>query len=235
MTIDRAKSRIRQHFPGLVQNWWRVRNKLEFSVKKPEQIFTKFYLGNLWGDSESLSGPGSRLDKTDKVRAALPALIKELDCHSLLDIPCGDFYWMKEVNLDIPYIGADIVPELVQDNQSKYGHEKRNFIQLDLRLDPLPKVDLVLCRDCLVHLSYHHIDQVLENIKSSGSRYLLMTTFMERKSNTNIVTGEWRAINFERAPFRFPPPLRLIDDSYPLPNYYDKYLGLWEIATLQAP
>lgn len=234
MTMEFVKNRLRQNFPGLIRYWWRLRTRYELSTKTPGQIFKEFYSENRWGDSETLSGPGSRLDTTEKIRAVFPALLAELDCQTVLDIPCGDFHWMKTVKLEIPYIGADIVPELIHENQMKYGSENRRFIQLDLTHDRLPRVDLILCRDCLVHLSNLHIDQVLRNIKSSGSRYLLMTTFTEQNSNTNIVTGEWRKINFERPPFNFPPPLRLIEDSVPLPNYYDKHLGLWEIDTLST-
>jgi hypothetical protein len=232
MAIEVVKNQLRQHFPWLVHYWWRVRTRFELTAKNPEQIFKDIHRVNRWGDPETLSGPGSRLDRTEKIRAALPALVAELDCQTFLDVPCGDFYWMKMVKMEIPYIGADIVPELIRENQRKYGCENRRFIQLDLIHDELPKVDLVMCRDCFVHLSYRHIYQVLRNIKSSGSRYLLMTTFTGRNSNTNIVTGEWRTINFERPPFNFPPALRLVDDSAPLPNYYDKHLGLWEICAI---
>ena len=44
----------------------------------------------------------------------------------MLDIPCGDFYWMKEVDLkDIEYIGADIVDELIKKNNDKFKAVKQ--------------------------------------------------------------------------------------------------------------
>lgn len=140
---------------------------------------------------------------------------------------------MKTLGLDgIEYIGGDIVNDLIQNNQKNYGKDNRNFIKLDLLKDPLPKSDLIFCRDCLVHLSNAEVQIALNNIKKSGSRYLLTTTFPERKKNDSIVTGEWRPVNLILPPFLLPAPLELVDDSYDSPNYFDKNLGLWNIDDL---
>jgi hypothetical protein len=72
----------------------------------------------------------------------------------------------------------------------------------------------------------------LKNIKTSGSKYLLTTTFPERRKNQSIVTGEWRPVNLSEHPFNLTVPLELVDDSYDSPNYYDKQLGLWRISDL---
>lgn len=232
MATEYLKTQLRQNFPSFVRQWNSVRRKLKLIKKTPMQIFTDYYHNNKWGDQDSLSGPGSKLDYTASVSEALPRLVQRLSCQSILDIPCGDFYWMKTVEIDIKYIGADIVSELIRTNQKQYGSSTRAFMQLDLICDPLPQVDLIFCRDCLVHLSFAHIVQALKNIKASGSQYLLTTTFAQRNKNVNIVTGEWRAINLQYPPFNFPPPLELIDDTVPLPNYYDKHLGLWRVENL---
>jgi hypothetical protein len=44
-------------------------------------------------------------------------------------------------------------------------------MRLDLTGDPLPRVDVVLCRDCLVHLSFQNIFRAFANLRRSGSRY----------------------------------------------------------------
>jgi hypothetical protein len=52
----------------------------------------------------------------------MPVLVEELGVRTFLDIPCGDFYWMKEVKLGVElYIGADIVSEAIDSNASEYG------------------------------------------------------------------------------------------------------------------
>jgi hypothetical protein len=210
----------------------RFRRRLYLSRRPPAQVFSEIYQKNTWGDGESVSGPGSRLDRTDKVRAALPSLLARYECHSMLDIPCGDYNWMKTLDLEIDYLGADIVSELVKLDQEKYARRNRKFVVMDLLHDPIPRVDLILCRDCLVHFSHANIMTALGNIKASGSKYLLTTTFPQRPQNPNIVTGEWRPVNLMTSPFHMPAPLELVDDSYDSPNYFDKYLGLWKIPDL---
>lgn len=81
------------------------------SPQKMEEIFSKIYENNSWGESESVSGPGSSLQQTRAIRMSLPSLLKTLQVETMLDAPCGDFHWMKEVDLSFlsMYIGADIV------------------------------------------------------------------------------------------------------------------------------
>ena len=64
---------------------------------------------------------------------------------------------------------------------------------MDLINDDLPKVDLIIVRDCLVHFSNKDIFKAIENIKQSKSKYLLVTTFSDLKKNENIVRS-WNLI-----------------------------------------
>jgi hypothetical protein len=201
-------------------------------MKSPSQIFTAIFRGNKWRDKSSLSGSGSNLVQTAEIRSFLPLLVKELECKSLFDVPCGDFFWMKMVEMDIQYTGGDIVDELIQKNESQYGSENRKFICIDLIRDSLPKADLVLSRDCFVHFSYSHIFRALKNIKNSGSTYLLTTTFISRNKNFDIPTGSWRPINLYLSPFNFPLPLKMIDEKNPSDEYRDKNLGLWKVTDI---
>lgn len=196
--------------------------------------FQRIYDSNLWG-SDSRSGLGSELDETERLRIAIPALLHSLGAKSLLDIPCGDFRWMSKADLEgIDYTGADIVPALVEQNQRAYGSESRHFVRLDLTRDMLPTADVVLCRDCLVHLSFEHVHAAIKNIKRSGAKYLLTTTFPLHESNTDIPDGDWRLLNFEKAPFSFPAPLHVIEEGCREGDgsYADKSLGLWVVADL---
>lgn len=184
---------------------------------------------------ESLSGPGSSLYHTGEIRQRLPLLFQELDIASLLDAPCGDFNWMRHVALpQVEYTGVDIVPALIERNQKQYGGPRRQFLTLDLTRSPLPKADLVQCRDCLPHLAYEDIFRVLRNFKRSGATYLLTTTFERLPRNTDIATGGWRPLNLERAPFHFPKPLRMVNEKCQEAGgmYADKSLALWKIEAL---
>lgn len=209
---------------------------MSLRIKSPEKIFSDAFRGNKWGDEESISGPGSKLSVTEAIRRAIPELISDLGIHSVVDIPCGDFNWMSRLDLKVDYTGADIVDEIIQENLRKYFGSNRKFIKLDILKDLLPKADLLLCRDCLVHFSFAHIFQSLRNIRSSGCEYLLTTTFIDRKNNIDIPTGTWRPINLQIPPFNLNAPLRLIDEQYKGEGgiYADKCLGLWRISDLGA-
>ncbi len=197
-----------------------------------DQVFQVIHDTNLWGASESISGLGSELDATAKLRAELPDLLRDLGTAVLLDIPCGDFAWLSRSALPVArYIGADIVNSIVESNRKRYAGE---FLHLDLCSSELPKADVVLCRDCLVHLSFAYIEQAIANLKRSGSTWVLTTTFLECDENTDIATGNWRMLNFELAPFHWTPPLRVLVEGCTEAGggYADKALGLWPIAEL---
>jgi hypothetical protein len=196
-------------------------------------VFTMhFREGRYWCSDESRSGEGSTLKQTEVIRAEFPRLVATYQLQSVLDIPCGDFNWMRTVDLNIPYTGADIVDDIVRANQQKYACGNRSFVKLNLTRDELPKVDLLLCRDCLFHFSYKDIFLALDRIKRSGSTYLLTTTNTGVSQNRDIVTGEFRRLNLQIPPFSFPKPLLLINENCPNPKIPDKHVGLWRIADL---
>lgn len=242
--IDRLTARagrrlsLARHLYRRIRAWQRKRFLKRHS---PQALFTRFYQENQWRESTTFSGPGSTLLQTAAIRHALPEIIQSLNVRSFLDIPCGDYHWMQAVELGVDeYIGADIVEALVTANQKRWGFNKGNrkrFIQLDLTSDPLPQVDLIFCRDCLVHLSFEDIFRAIGNLKTSHSTYLLTTTYADRAINRDIVTGGWRPLNLERAPFHFQPPLMLINEQCTEHDgqYADKSLGLWRIAALPMP
>ena len=105
-------------------------------------------------------------------------------------------------------------------------------MEMDITTDGLPQADLVLCRDCLVHFSYEQIFRALKNFKDSRSEYLLMTTFAGRQSNSDIVTGDWRPLNFRISPFNLPEPFKVINEKCTEEGgrYADKSLALWRLA-----
>src|SRR5579885_1138281 len=71
----------------------------KFVGKGHGEIFSEIYRSNQWGASESVSGLGSELSATERVREELPKIVREFGVRSMLDIPCGDFHWMRQVDL----------------------------------------------------------------------------------------------------------------------------------------
>jgi hypothetical protein len=201
----------------------------------PKEVFTQIHDKNIWGYEESVSGAGSTLEYTESLRQSLPGLLRELKIESMLDLPCGDFNWMRKVELPVlRYIGADIVEPLIAKNQAKYGggiHPAREFRVLDLSKDDLPRVDLIFCRDCLMHLNEGLALACLRNIARSEIPYLLTTTYDGTK-NRVIQTGDWFPINLCAPPYNLPPPLRKLDDW--MPPFDKRHVGLWKIAVLRA-
>jgi hypothetical protein len=185
-----------------------------------------------WSETgESVSGSGSSLDATNTLRAELPGLLRDLDVRTLLDVPCGDWNWMAQVELPVSsYIGGDIVPHLVEQNRATHGSRTRRFVVLDLCTDSLPPADLLLCRDALIHFSIADVWRALENIARADITYLATTTFTATTVNLDQKTGKpWRHLNLQVAPFSFPEPIRVVVDNY---NREDQRLAVWKVIDL---
>lgn len=201
------------------------------------ELFSEIWRSNLWGADESRSGLGSEEQATTRLTTELPPLLKRFGIRTLLDIPCGDFGWLGRTELDLDaYIGADIVEEIVGLNATRFATDdgRIGFRQLDLLTDPLPATDAVLCRDCLVHLSFANIERAFANIAASGSRWLIATTFVDHHDNCDIADGDWRLLNLQTAPFNLPPPAALLNEGCREAGgtYDDKSLGVWRISDL---
>jgi hypothetical protein len=208
-----------------------------YKKRELEDIFTEINLGNKWAGQESSSGIGSDLLQTKTIIREIPILLRELGVSTFLDLPCGDHNWMQKADLSgVQYIGGDIVENLIERNNKVFGNHQKIFTKIDLSKDPLPNADLILVRDCLVHLNYDTINLIINNLKKSSIKYILTTTFPITKRNYDITTGNWRPLNLNKNPFYFPPPRRIIvetcTESYG--QYTDKSLGLWEIQSLPS-
>jgi SAM-dependent methyltransferase len=204
-----------------------------YGFKPYKSKFRSYYLNNGWGNSESKSGGGSSMESTVAIRKALPTIFSQFSISKMLDVPCGDFYWMKTVDLSgIEYTGADIVDEMIADNKKAYQKSNINFEVMDILKDKIPSTDLIFCRDCLFHLTNHLGVQAIENFKNSGSKYLLTTTFTKIHENVEIRSiGLFRPINLELAPYNMPKPLLIVEDkkSEADPNKWGKSMALWKL------
>ena len=147
--------------------------------------FRVIYASNHWGASER-SGAGASVDQATTVLAQLAALVEELGVGTLLDVPCGDFAWMRHLRADVRYIGGDVLPELVAANEQQFGGANRRFVPIDILQDELPAADLLLCRDCLVHFSFDDIRAALANIGRSRCQWLLTTTFRTARGTRTL-------------------------------------------------
>ncbi len=204
-----------------------------------KQAFETLYHHRLFGEYETVSGKGSTLMATRAIRRTLQRLLDMGMFRTILDIGCGDFHWLSHMDLSMAeYTGTDIVEPLLESNE-KFTRPHIRFQYEDIVHTTPTAYDLVLARDLFTHFSAHDVVEAFNHIKRSGSRFLATSSYtphgvkptqqpyFAQYTNTDILPGEWRPIDFERAPYNFRPPLFSIADSDP-----GKYLCFWELDDL---
>lgn len=231
------KNIIKRMFPSLVDFRNRLYNRrshARYQGKQIGDVFTDIYRSNHWNEKESASGTGSSQLQTAQVKEIITQVFREHKIKSVLDAPCGDFNWMREIDMQgMSYQGMDIVKEIIDNNNQHYRSGQIEFFTGDLTSTKLPDVDLLICRDCLVHLSYADIRKALNNIQSSKIKFLLTTTFTDHR-NHDIVTGNWRPINLQQQPFQNSVPLAVYSEHCTEDERYkDKSLALWRVADME--
>lgn len=236
--IATLRKTMRNYLPVAFLEWRQRRVNARKVHMTMQEVFTTIYNVNEWGSRESRSGGGSTINATEAARQGVERIVRELNAKIVHDIPCGDFNWMQHVDLgDSRYIGSDIVPQLIEQNRVKHFSATREFRVLNLCVDPLPRADLVLVRDCLIHLSFSDIRAAVRNLRASESTYLLASTYIHHPRNYDTPTGGARRLNLCLEPFNFPTPLELIretTDGDEADPGSDKSLGLWRIAELPS-
>jgi hypothetical protein len=194
--------------------------------------FSMIYRNRVWLNDRSngsLSGLGSELENTRAIRLQLEKLLTSLHTKTLLDVGCGDFNWMRELDVDCQYIGIDIAKNIIDRNILKYGSANRTFYTLDACRDPLPVADTVLCREVLFHLSFEDIGAFIQNIRASGISTMIATNDLVTGFNADITSGDFRLLNLTKPPFQFPHPERCIPDDELSPG---RVLAVWSVSKL---
>ena len=224
------------HRPPVLAHQRFVADRENFAGLDLAARFERILRTNLWGAATSVSGLGSEDPATVAIREALPHLLQRLGVRTLLDASCGDAGWIGRCELGVDYVGVDIVPSLIAANtrRAEQGELSGHFVTADITRDDLPRADLILCRDCLVHLGFQNIAAAVGRFRASDARFLLATTFSDWRDNRDCEDGDWRALNFTQAPFNWPAPLELINERCDEGSggWQDKSLGLWRLSDL---
>jgi len=175
---------------------------------------------------KSLSGSGSDVDEgmTGPGLVFLSDVILDYNIVTMLDIPCGDTNWQFEswetdsIGL---YVGADVVKKVISKNAQRFSfHRNKRFVQWDFVSCPIPRVavnggtakpfDLLHVRDVLQHISAKDGAAAAKNIKDSGAKYVISTTWDDATSNPGAEGGQAYHNNLRLAPFFFPEPIKCI-------------------------
>jgi SAM-dependent methyltransferase len=191
-----------------------------------DDVFDRIYRTNAWAGSESLSGPGSGTSATWRTAQAVQELVARLGVTSVLDVGCGDGYWMPELP---GYLGVDVSWAAI--TAARAHHPGRRFEQLRPGW-PMPRADLVVCRDAVQHLPLEEGVELLRRAwREAQPRWLLLSTFVGGE-NVDVAVGEAYSPDLTQPPFGLPAPLELIPDGWSYdgsPGMRDprKHLGLW--------
>ena len=195
--------------------------------------FSYIYKSKYWkgsGDG-SLSGAGSNENTTHNIKLELQNFFNEKKIQSILDIPCGDWKWMSTMNFQhVNYIGCDVVEEMIEDNSKLYESDNIKFIVKSLIDDDLPKADIIIVRDLLVHLDTSDILKCLANIKRNNFKYIAITNYPTLKSQhkDKLLGDKWRPINLSKEPFSLTDPDYNLDDTSTIQDHdKEKYLSVW--------
>lgn len=216
-----------------------------------KNIFTDIYDNNGFGSLESKSGPGSTLDETQKLRESIKKIIKDKNIKSVVDIPCGDFNWMKEIVFNFEnYIGGDIVKKAIDLNNEKYSNSRIKFIEFDILNDEIPTGDLLIVRDVIGHFPIEDGVKILKNILNSKCKYILSTTWAKKigndwfpcekndvhRENEGVDYGRFYPVNLMSNPFNLPNAEIYLEEYVMVDNFENgnrKTLALWDLDKIR--
>jgi len=199
-----------------------------------EKVFDNIFNNKIWGSTETVSGPGSTVTATSSLRN----YFSQNHNIKICDIPCGDMNWMRLVcNSFDKYYGIDIVAEISKKNKVQFETNKAQFDSGDICTIDFASMDIdtIFTRDCLVHFSLKDILLALNNITNSNAKYLMMTHFTGNRDFRDIVTGDWRPINFCKEPFNLDQPEEIINEGCLEGDgiFTDKSIGKWSIDSIR--
>ena len=131
---------------------------------------------------------------------------------------------------NIDYVGCDVVTEMINHNKKLYEKNNIKFVVQNLLKDDLPRADMIIVRDLLVHLDNSDIRQCLNNIKKANFKYIAITNYPLLKSQLRdkFLGDKWRPINLNINPFNLPKSDYNLDDTSNVQDHdKDKYLSIW--------
>ena len=200
---------------------------------KRKIIFNLIFKSYHWRDyhkttvNESDSGLGSDLTVTKQLIKDLDIFFKNNQITSILDIACGDFFWMNKLinnNKHLNYLGLEIVESIVKNNNKIFSNQKVKFKCADIINEGLPQNhDFILVRDFLIHIKNNDIINLVQKIKKSNCKYFAINNFPNIKKNDEIKGyGHHRYVNIEIPPFNLTNAYKVIDD-------HDRKLNIYKI------
>ena len=186
-----------------------------------EELFTNIYEKSLWGDNcnqeyNGSSGGGSDVDfNKDTYIPFLKKYICYNEIKTVVDLGCGDFRCGPVIynDLNVTYTGYDAYCKLVEYNSANNDPKKYTFHHLDFcnKKEEIIGGDLCILKDVVQHWSLHHINAFLDYlVESKKFKHILITNCGHQTvDNTDIETGDWRALSCDFFPLKKYRPMKL--------------------------
>lgn len=170
-----------------------------------------------------------RARPSEALRSQITALLTRLGVHKLLEVGCGDFAWAQEIAPHVElYTGVDRDFDTILGDRIEHGGLRRRFLVRDVTRDPLPRADLVLCRNVLTRLGDDDVSRGLARIVRSGARYLLATA---ADGDADQPVGLHPTAL--RSPNAMPAPVEVLPSTADAGDRGDR-LALWDLDDLRA-
>jgi SAM-dependent methyltransferase len=181
-------------FPKMNTNI-KYRNEILVYKNKNQRIFENIYKKCLWNHGDAnipSSGPGSSLKNTKEYSKVLTEFIYNNECKSVLDLGCGDLTWIPKTQFfndnSIKYTGVDVVESLITRHLKNFS--EKNFLCKDITTyNDFDKVDIIIIRDVIFHLTNDEILSIFDNIKNKFN-FLFITNCRNNVNTDNF--DKWR-------------------------------------------
>lgn len=193
--MQKVKNRLYRDYPKYKELFEQPQTHME--------IFTDIYKQELWGKGKG-SGAGSSAYITAEYREFLRKFIKDHKIKSICDFGCGDFQFMKLIDLqDIAYVGLDCVPSIIDNNNRLYSNSTTNFrLQKEEKKINANEFDLLIIKDVFIHWKNQEIIDFLNELKNYDFKYILITNQVDKDYNEDIhTTGEYHSVDLNKEPF----------------------------------
>ena len=201
--------------------------------KQIKQHFEEIYNKQLWGrNGNTLSGRGSSDLLTNNDSVFISKIILDKGVQSIVDV-CGDFAWQHKFlkTYKGSYLGVDVSETCLNRISKSNKSTNINFKQLDICHDDIPYSDLFICRDVLFHLERNDILKFFDLIKSSKTKWLIVTsfTYTEQDYKSKQMNACQHNLNLEPYNLTFEDQFFGYKD---IPGYEKKSLGLVKVSNI---
>jgi len=172
-------------------------------------IFENIYENKKWGinfANMGSSGPGSHISQVKEYMLILQEFLDNNNVKSVIDIGCGDFQFMRHMNLkNVQYTGIDCVEKLIIFNKKHFEKENITFLHRELSEHEFDFAELYLIKDVLQHLSNDIICDFLDYIVIQKlAKYIIITNCSNQDFDNQDVEsiGQTRPLNAKLFPLK---------------------------------